>query len=68
MAVGGSTSSEQYTREIRRYIPHTDSWQVISQMNVARSSCVTALLSDNKLMVVEGTGDNHEQIELASIY
>ena len=67
LAVGGKYSEEVITKEIRQYNPKTDSWQVVSQMKVARSQCAVALLPDNKLMVVGGAS-KEEPNELATFY
>ena len=67
LAVGGeSTNEEVSTNEIYQYNPSTNSWQVISRMNIARSHCAAALLPDNKLMVGGGSA-NGKPIELATI-
>ena len=55
LAVGGwSITEKRPTKEIYQYTPSTDSWHIVSQLNVARSKCTAALLPDNKLMVVGG--------------
>ena len=65
LAVGGEPSKEVSTKEVYQYNPSIDSWQVISQMNIARSDCAAALLPNRKLMVVGGASLN--PIELATI-
>ena len=65
LTVRGEPSKEVFTKEIYEYNPSTDSWQVISQMNVARSDCAAALLPNSKLMVVGGASLN--PIELATV-
>ena len=52
IAVGGKDSKDNPTKDIYRYDPTTNSWEVVSQMSVARSDCLTAVLPGNKLMVV----------------
>ena len=67
LAVGGeSTNKKVRAKEIYQYNPSTDSWQVVSRMNVARSLCAAALLPDNKLMVGGGSEDDR-RVELATI-
>ncbi len=67
LSVGGETSSNSRTKDIYLYNPGSNSWTVVSQMSTARSQCLTALLPDNKLMVVGGDPSRIE-IELASIF
>ena len=65
LAVGGESSKEVSTKEVYQYNPSTDSWQVISQINIARSDCAAALLPNSELMVVGGASLN--PIELGTI-
>ena len=68
LAIGGQFTKENRTKEVCQYNPNTDSWQVISRMNVARSHCAAALLSENQLIVAGGTEfRRRELIELATI-
>ena len=68
LALGGKSITEKKSiRDIRQYNSNTNSWQVISQMNVARSDCAAAILPDNKLIVVGGTSKK-EPIEVALIF
>ena len=66
LAVGGEFDKGEFSNNIYQFNPTTDSWQVISTMNTARSACAVALLPDNKLVVVGGTG-KEEPIELAKV-
>ncbi len=50
LAVGGVDSNGDKTKDIYQY--NITSWIVISQMSIPRSSCHTAALPGNKLMVV----------------
>ena len=70
LAVGGESAKGDRCKEVRQYNPDIDSWQVISQMNVARSHCAAALLQDNKLMVVGGVSflDQRQVNELATVF
>ncbi len=54
LAVGGEDSNRDKTKDIYQY--NMTSWIVISQMSTPRSSCRTATLPGNKLMVVGGVG------------
>ena len=54
LAVGGKDSNRDNTKDIYQY--NETSWTVISQMSTPRSSCRTAALPGNKLMVVGGVG------------
>ena len=68
LAVGGKSTNGERSNEVRQYNPTADSWQVISQMNVARSECAAALLPDNKLMVAGGVSyEDKQSIESATI-
>ena len=68
LAVGGESIKGDRCEEIYRYSTETDSWQVVSQMNIARSHCAAALLQDNKLMVAGGVSSKDQQsIEVATI-
>ena len=67
LAVGGKSPDGDRTTQISLYNSSSNSWQVISQMNKARSHCVAAFLPSNKLMVVGGTAFNNEPIEEATI-
>ena len=66
LAVGGNSILGNRTKEINYYNTDINLWQVISQMNIARSECAAALLPDNKLMVVGGTA-KPESVELATV-
>ena len=68
LAIGGKVVTEKKSiRDIHQYNSNTNTWQVIGQMNVARSECAAALLPDNKLIVVGGTSKK-EPIEVALIF
>ena len=56
LAIGGKeTGLGLYkTKNVHRYNPATNLWEVISQMSVARCDCLTAVLPGNKLLVVGG--------------
>ena len=63
LAVGGRTTKGESVKEVLRYDPAADLWQVVSQMKIARFQCAAALLPDNKLVVVGGA----EMCELATV-
>ena len=68
LAVGGKSTEGERSNEVRQYDPTADSWQVISQMKVARSECAAALLPNNELMVAGGVPyEVKEPVELATI-
>lgn len=67
LAMGGETSPNNRTNDVYLYNPNSNSWGIISQMAVARYQCLTALLPDNKLIVVGGDS-LRIKIELASIF
>ena len=54
LAIGGADSKGEPTTAVHMYQPTTDSWEVISHMTKPRSTCLSAVLSDNQLMVVGG--------------
>ena len=64
LAVGGMTVGNEGVpcQEVRQYNPTTNTWQVISQMNVAHSECAIALLPDSKLMVLGGIANGDERL------
>ena len=69
LTVGGESIEGDRCEEIYQYSTETESWQVVSQMKVARSHCAAALLPDNKLMVVGGVSSKDQQsIEIATIF
>ena len=61
LAVGGWDSDRDNTKDIYQYTE--TSWTVISQISTPRSSCLTAALPGNKLMVVGG-GDTCRKCEV----
>ena len=54
LAVGGKDSKGAITTAVRMYNSSTDSWEVLSDMLIGRSSCSVANLDDSRLMVVGG--------------
>ena len=68
LAVGGS-ESEKATTAVYMYNSTTNSWEIISHMRTGRYSCFTAVLPDNRLMVVGGwTGHGcTDSVELATV-
>ena len=67
LAIGGSDSSSSFrpTTAVHIYHPDTNSWEIISRMTTARSSCIAAVLPDNQLMVVGGV--NVDRTECDSV-
>ena len=53
LAVGGNESGEA-TTAVYMYNSTTNSWKIISHMTTGRLLCLTAVLPDNRLMVVGG--------------
>ena len=67
LAVGGKDSIGVRTKGIYEYDSVSDAWRVVSQMSVARDTCLTVLLPGNKLMVVGGYEHKvRRSIEIAS--
>ena len=54
LAIGGMDDSGNPTSDVYRYDPHTDSWNVISQMKNKRSYCLAVTLPEDHLIVVGG--------------
>ncbi len=54
VVVGGCDSSKNPTDSVYAYDPVTDSWNVISTMNIARLRCLAVVLPGDRLMVVGG--------------
>jgi N-acetylneuraminic acid mutarotase len=65
LAVGGKTESWESTPAVYVYNSTTDSWDIISHMTAGRFRCFTAVLPDNRLMVVGGPTMS---VELATAY
>ena len=66
LVVGGKSSDGEYSKDIRQYDPRIDSWKVISEMRLAHSGCMAALLPDNRLVVLGGSSSK-PMYELAAI-
>ena len=54
LAIGGEDDSGHSTSDVYRYDPHTDSWNVVSQMKIKRSYCLAVTLPEDHLIVVGG--------------
>ena len=55
LAIGGrDDSGSNLTTNVYGYDPHTDSWNVVSQMKIKRSDCLTVTLPEDCLIVVGG--------------
>ena len=54
LAIGGRDDSWNHTSDVYRYDPHTDSWNVVSQMKIKRSHCLAVTLPKDHLIVVGG--------------
>ena len=54
LAIGGGDHSWNPTSDVYRYDPHTDSWNVVSQMKIKRSFCLAVTLLEDHLIVVGG--------------
>ena len=70
LVIGGSSSDERFSRAIYMYDSAINSWEIISHMTVGRCECFTAVLPDNRLMVVGGWTDGGKltkMVELASV-
>ena len=52
LAVGGKDSSDGLNKDIFEFDPAANSWNFVGQTTVAGTSCLTAVLPGNRLMVV----------------
>ena len=68
LAIGGSDGSRNDTSDVYRYDPHTDSWNVVSQMKIKRSWCLAVTLPEDHLIVVggytQGSADETNSVEI----
>ena len=67
LAIGGSDDSWIPTSDVYRYDPHTDSWNVISRMNIKHSACLAVTLPEDHLIVVGGctqVGEITDSVEI----
>ena len=55
LAIGGSDDSGNHISDVYSYEPHTNSWNVVSQMKIKRSWCFAVTLSGDRLVVVGGS-------------
>ena len=56
LAIGGRDDSRRDTADVHCYDTHTDSWQVVSKMEHKRRFCLAAVLPEDCLLVVGGSG------------
>ena len=54
LAIGGMVDSGGATTAVYMYNSSTNSWEIINHMTTGRGDCFTAVLPDNRLMVVGG--------------
>ena len=70
LAIGGSTVLGKPTPAVYMYDSAADSWETISHMTTGRYRCFTAVLPDNRLMVMGGIiaeGTSTDTIEFISM-
>ena len=68
LAIGGRTGiSGNPSKSVYIYKKTTNSWEVISQMLVARSNCFAVTLPTNKVMVVGGLHGGGDAVEFADL-
>ena len=70
LAVGGRMESGKDTTAVYMYSSTTNSWEIISHMTTHRRLCFTAVLPDNRLMVVGGYNkqvSTTDSVELATV-
>jgi N-acetylneuraminic acid mutarotase len=61
LAIGGKDSEDKPTTAIHMYQPTTNSWEIISHMNIPRSGCLSAVLPNDQLMIVGGWISGHRR-------
>ena len=68
LAIGGyDTDSRKSTTAVYMYNSTTNSWEIISHIITGRWNCVTAVLPDNRLMVVGGYTDSSSAIAIDTV-
>ena len=69
LAIGGEDDSAANTATVHCYDNHTNLWQVVSEMKGSRRLCLAAALSDDRLLVVGGSGEwpYLDSVEIASL-
>ena len=71
LTIGGEDSDRKITSAIHMYNRITDSWEIISYMEIPRWQCMAAVLPNNQLMVVGGfTGEDFsdtDSVEFATV-
>ena len=65
LALGGISSHLDSIKDVSRYNPICNSWEIVGQMLVARSNCLTVVLPDGMLLVVGSYGLN-SMVEIAT--
>ena len=63
LAIGGDDDTGDNTTDVFRYNSHTDSWNVISNMNTSRSLSFAVTLPEDCLVVVGGFNNSVEILE-----
>lgn len=72
LAIGGIEIVDEPARTtaVYMYVPTSNTWEIVSHMQVARSHCYAAVLPDNRLMVVGGKcdpkGNKTDTVEFAT--
>ena len=70
LVIGGWSEDDCATSEVRQYNATTNTWGVIGHMHMMRRRPFAAVLSDNRVMVVGGYGQNNkhkDHVEIASL-
>ena len=62
LAIGGRSDSHGLTADVHRYDHQSDSWHVVSKMKNKRSQPLSAVLSEDQLLIVGGHGKNYASI------
>ena len=71
LAVGGEDEQHKATSAVCKYVPTSDSWQLISNMPTGRDHCLVAVLPTNEMIVVGGLTrglTNTDKVEIAHIH
>ena len=67
IAVGGMDSSEHSCKNVYKYNSSTNSWEVVMEMSIGRSSSLVAVFKGNLLLVVGGHKIPTKEVEALSL-
>ena len=68
LAVGGEMDSGKYSTAVYVFNSTNNSWEIVSHMKTGRCDCFTAVLPDNRLMIVGGVTDGGRSTDAVELY